>query len=192
MKGAGIQRYYFTYQMSQGSIEYLNEREYLNDFGDTDKSKHHMQRRIVMQGMTGANDKIRLIMTIVPEGMYLGHSCKYIMPINELPLECILGIMNSKLANAFFRCFSTNSNVNGYEIDNIPIPSFSSEQIVEMKENVSLILSKKRNDHQSDTSALEQEIDRLVYVLYGLTNKEVSIIDPMERIVGNEDELFQN
>ena len=190
MKGAGIQRYYYTYQMSQGSIEYLKESAYLMDFGETDKSKHHMQRRIVMQGMTGANDKIRLIMTIVPEGMYLGHSCKYIMPINDLPLECILGVMNSKLANAFFRCFSTNSNVNGYEIDNIPIPAFNSEQIYLMNEKVSSILSMKRRDHQANTSVLENEIDRLVYTLYGLTNKEVSIIDPLEHIVGNDNELF--
>jgi hypothetical protein len=80
MKGAGIQKYYYTFEMSQGQIEYLNEIEYLKKCGNSEKASHHKQDRIVMQGMTGANDKIRLVMTIVPKGMYLGHSCKYILP----------------------------------------------------------------------------------------------------------------
>jgi hypothetical protein len=190
MKGAGIQRYYYTHQMSQGIIEYLLEDKYLREMGQTEKAQHHNSERIVMQGMTGANDAVRLIMTIVPKGMYLGHSCKYIMPIETLPLECILGIMNSKLANAFFRAFSTNSNVNCYEINNIPIPSISAFQSRSIKEKVSTILSKKAVDNSTDTSSLEHEIDCIVYKLYGLTNAEVRVIDPHENIVGPENELF--
>lgn len=192
MKGAGIQRYYYTYQMSQGSIEYLKESDYLRDCGSNEKAKHHLSRRIVMQGMTGANDKIRLVMTIVPEGMYLGHSCKYIMPIEELPLECVLGIMNSKLANAFFRCFSTNSNVNGYEIDNIPIPSFNESQKDSMESMVREVLMLKEHDSQADTNEIESKINRLVYELYGLTNEEVRILDPDERIIGEAGVLFRS
>ena len=43
---------------------------------------------------------------------------------------------------------------------------------------VNLIISTKRNNPVADTSALESEIDRLVYQLYGLTYDEVLIIDP--------------
>lgn len=177
MKGAGIQRYYFTYSMSQGSIEYLKEKEYLEDFGNSEKALHHCQRRVVMQGMTGANDKIRLVMTIVPEGIYLGHSCKYIMPIDELPLECILAIMNSKIANVFFRCFSTNSNVNGYEIENIPIPIVTKSKRQHIITLVDHILTTKKANPQADTSEWEKEIDRLVYELYGLTEEEIKIVE---------------
>ena len=177
MKGAGIQRYYHTFNMSQGSIEYLQEDTYLRDLGTSEKAQHHYSRRIVMQGMTGANDKIRLVMTIVPEGMYLGHSCKYIMPIDELPLECILAIMNSKIANAFFRCFSTNSNVNGYEVENIPIPKIPKDIQSELTEKVSYILSAKQKDNYSKTLDVEQEIDQLVYKLYNLTPEEIAIVE---------------
>lgn len=177
MKGAGIQRYYFTYKMSQGSIEYLKEKEYLAALGTSEKAQHHYHKRIVMQGMTGANDKIRLVMTIVPAGIYLGHSCKYIMQIEELPLECILAIMNSKISNTFFRCFSTNSNVNGYEIENIPIPKINNQTQAVLVAKVTEILSSKKLNPQADTSSLEAEIDRLVYDLYDLTEEEIAIIE---------------
>ncbi|HRM91753.1 MAG TPA: Eco57I restriction-modification methylase domain-containing protein, partial [Thomasclavelia ramosa] len=41
LKGAAIQRYFYTKQMSQGKIEYLDEERYLKDCGNTEKSKHH-------------------------------------------------------------------------------------------------------------------------------------------------------
>ena len=191
MKGAGIQRYYYTFDMSQGSIEYLKEQNYLNDLGDSKKAHHHNYERVVMQGMTGANDKIRLVMTIIPKGIYLGHSCKYIMPIPNLPIECILAIMNSKIANTFFRCFSTNSNVNGYEVEYIPIPKINESYKLWFIKKVQSILCQKQNDYFSDTTKVEHEIDRKIYELYGLTNAEVKIIDPDIYTTGVESELFK-
>lgn len=35
----------------------------------------------------------------------------------------------------------------------------------------------KRDNQDNDTSALESEIDRLVYNLYGLTEEEIAIIE---------------
>lgn len=43
---------------------------------------------------------------------------------------------------------------------------------------VSRILNTKREDSNTDTSIEEQEIDCLVYHLYGLTYDEIRIIDP--------------
>ena len=177
MRGAGIQRYYYTLNMSQGTIEYLKEREYLSSYGSSEKAHHHCSPRIVMQGMTGANDKVRLIMTIIPKGIYLGHSCKYIPHVKGIPLECILAVMNSKAANIFFRCFSTNSNVNGYEIENIPIPYMSQCIQTEIIRKVKSILAMKKENYNSDTSALEDEIDKLVYQLYDLTEEEIYIVE---------------
>ena len=41
---------------------------------------------------------------------------------------------------------------------------------------VNQILTKKKNP-DADTSAMEQEIDRQVYVLYGLTPDEIKIVE---------------
>ena len=124
LKGASIQRYYYTEDMSQGEIEYLDEEKYLSDFSG-EKTIHHSFDRIAMQGMTGANDKIRIVMSLVPKGIYLANSCNYLLPSTDLPAKYLLGLMNSKIINWYFRCFSTNSNVNGYEIESIPVPQVS-------------------------------------------------------------------
>lgn len=177
LKGASIQRYYYTLHMSQGQIDYLEEDKYLSEYGTTEKSSHHKYKRIAMQGMTGANDKIRLVMSIVPQGYYLANSCNYILPLQNIDLYCLLGFLNSKVINWFFRCFSTNSNVNGYEVDNFPIPQLDQNNQIEISEIVKKIISAKSENHASDTSELEQEIDRLVYKAYDLSKDDIKIIE---------------
>lgn len=191
MKGAGIQKYYYTFDMSQGQIEHLKEKEYLKKYGNSEKAHHHETERIVMQGMTGANDKIRLVMAIVPKGMYLGHSCKYILPPIDVSLKCLLGFMNSKLANFFFRCFSTNSNVNGYEIEAIPISRIPQDIATKMENKVTTIMYAKENNHATNTMKEETSIDLFVYHLYGLTYDEVLIVDPKTPIKREDYELIK-
>jgi hypothetical protein len=42
---------------------------------------------------------------------------------------------------------------------------------------VKAIISAKRNSPAADTTALEREIDQLVYALYGLTPEEIAIVE---------------
>ena len=176
LKGAAIQRYYITYRMSQGEIEYLDERRFLSE-NSSEKAFHHEQERLAMQGMTGANDKIRLVMTIVPRGVYLANSCNYIIPTEKLPAKYLLGLMNSRLMNWYFRCFSTNSNVNGYEVENFPMPSDNTDIRRKITELVDDILNLKAINASEDTSRQEQQIDKLVYKLYNLTPEEIAVIE---------------
>lgn len=175
-KGAAIQRYYTTDDMSQGIVEYVNEKKYMKDFPKSEKALHHTYERIAMQGMSGANDKIRLISTLIPSGFYLAHSCNYIIPSNNYDLKWLLGILNSKLANWFFKCFSTNSNVNSYEIEAIPFPLTPKAQQKPIIDLVDSILTAKKKNPTANTSEQEKEIDKRVYDLYGLTKPEINII----------------
>ena len=177
LKGASIQRYYYTHHMSQGQIDYLEEEKYLLEYGNTEKSAHHKYERIAMQGMTGANDKIRLVMSIVPQGYYLANSCNYILPSHLIDLYCLLGFLNSKTINWFFRCFSTNSNVNGYEVDNFPIPQLSPNTQATISELVKKVIDAKRTNSSTDTSAIEKQIDELVYQAYELSKDDIKIIE---------------
>ena len=177
LKGAAIQRYYYTLQMSQGEIEYLDENAYLSDIGASEKAMHHKFTRIAMQGMTGANDKVRIVMSIVPEGFYLANSCNYVFAPEGFDLKALLGILNSRLVNWYFRCFSTNSNVNGYEIDNLPIPCVHQEKQETIRVKVEEVMEIKRANPLVDTTILEAEIDSLVYQLYSLTEEEIRIVE---------------
>lgn len=47
----------------------------------------------------------------------------------------------------------------------------------EVETIVSQILAAKQTDPAADTAALEAEIDRLVYGLYGLTEEEIALVE---------------
>ena len=81
--------------------------------------------------------------------------------------------MNSEIANYVFRCFSTNSNVNGYEVDNLPIPKASFQD----KEAISKLVQKCLNANGDGCEKWEAKIDRLVYSLYNLTEEEIAIVE---------------
>jgi adenine-specific DNA-methyltransferase len=46
---------------------------------------------------------------------------------------------------------------------------------------VKRILAGKARDASTDVSALEQEIDQLVYALYGLTPEEIKIVEEAQK-----------
>ncbi len=46
-----------------------------------------------------------------------------------------------------------------------------------VRSRVDEILAAKGNDPAADVSALENEIDQLVYQLYGLTKEEIAVIE---------------
>jgi len=95
-----------------------------------------------------------------------------------MPFNVVLGLINSKLLNFVFKCKSTSSNVNGYEVDELPIPKNIDETIQkDIEKLVDKILSVKKKDAQADTSELEGKIDQMVYNLYDLTPDEIAIVE---------------
>ena len=85
--------------------------------------------------------------------------------------------------NYIFKQFSTNSNVNGYEVDNLPIVLPIPPLIGTL---ASSIIEAKVIEENTDTSTLENEIDKQVYHLYGLTYDEVLVVDPDTPITREE------
>jgi len=184
IKGAAVQKWFLKEKMSQGDIEYLDYKNYLKD-NTANKSQHFRLKRIVMQGITGVDEKCRLKMTIINPGIFCGNSVNYILIKNKDLSECFLiALLNSKLLNWFFKVFSTNSNVNGYEIDNLPIPKIS---LLEQKVFTDLVnkifVIANTNDYsenifkQDKVHMYEEQIDKLVYNLYGLTKEEIGIVE---------------
>ena len=179
VKGAQIQRYFVTDTPSQGLVEYVNSKEYLKDFSKSKKSLHHQNKRICLQGISGANDKTRIISTIINENVFCANSCNYIISKvtnKSVSIFTLLGLFNSKLTNWIFRKTSTNSNVNCYEVNNLKIPKNLSLHNLSIESIVSNILdSKKKN-----LNTIEQEslLDLIVYKIYGINFNDVKIIDP--------------
>lgn len=128
LKGAGIQRWFFPLKMSQGKEEYLFHKEFLKN-NNGPRAKHHKDSRIVMQGITGVDEKIRLKSNILVPGVFCGHSVNYLIfnnPVQNEEIRFYLSLLNSSCLNWFFKKFSTNSNVNSYEVNNLPVVKYKS------------------------------------------------------------------
>jgi hypothetical protein len=89
-----------------------------------------------------------------------------------------LGIINSTAAHAFLKSHR-RSNIHLYPDDwkQLPIPTATQDQQAEIEERVEKILAQKKENPEADVSALEVEIDQLVYKLYDLTPEEIAIVE---------------
>lgn len=128
-----------------------------------------------MQGITGVNEKHRLKLALIDNNEFCANSANYIIENNKLKIEYIIGVLNSKLMNWFFKKLSTNSNVNGYEIDNLPIKISNENDLIK---NVSEYLKiKELNSNKENIELFEKNIDRIVYDIYGLKEEDIKHIE---------------
>lgn len=171
LRGAQVQKYYTTNDISQGEIFYLRDESFLqNNRGE--RSEHHNRKRIVMQGITGINEKWRLKMTMINPPYFCANSVNYLIPPVDNDLDYfLLGVLNSKLINWYFSKQSTNSNVNGYEVDGIPIKEGTKAQQLEVISAVKKVLN-----NPEDVGEI-QKIDHVIYDIYGITDYEIPIIE---------------
>jgi hypothetical protein len=96
-------------------------------------------------------------------------------------LKYLLSILNSKLIDYYYfnKHKSTKtvfSEIQARSVSELPI-KYSNKQALFIT-LVDQILSFKKENPQSDTTILEQQIDNLVYKLYDLTYEEVKVVDP--------------
>jgi adenine-specific DNA-methyltransferase len=180
LRGANIDRYTSKTNISQGENLYID-----NDILHSIKKindKLFYSERIVMQGITGVNERVRLKMNLIKDA-YCANSTNYLTFKNEVNPKFFLALFNSKLMNYVFKQFSTNSNVNGYEVENLPIRINLPDQITHI---VDSIIKAKSIDISANTSDLESQIDLLVYKLYGLSYDEIKTVDPETPITNEE------
>lgn len=176
VKGAIIDRYLVRRTMSQGEIMFLDAKNYLaNNHGD--RSAHHKCQRIVLQGITGVNERIRLKMTLVEPGTFCANSVNYII-INDSQLlpEYLLGVLNSRILNFVFSLTSTNSNVNGYEVDNLPVVIAEHGTQAEVASLVRKIIAAKESHAGMSTDKLEQKVEQIVGSIYHLSDEQIARI----------------
>ncbi|MTJ23507.1 type II restriction endonuclease [Dolichospermum sp. UHCC 0352] len=96
-------------------------------------------------------------------------------------LKYLLAILNSKLSEWYFNQISTTTGMGTnrwkkYKIEMLPIKEPTETEELLLETIVNQILAAKKSDPKADTTALETEIDQLVYQLYELTAEEIKII----------------
>ena len=108
----------------------------------------------------------------------------------------ILGLLNSTLIDWYFSFIGKpKGKVREYfnrPLSEIPIPRATNKQQEPIIFQINSILSVKNENQRNDTSNMENEIDILVYHLYGLTYDEILIVDPETPITREEYEKRSN
>ena len=134
--------------------------------------------RIVMQQVSNQNQPFRTKAFLSPSGYICGNSTNGLTPVSsKVNIRYYLGLINSKAFNYYFDYFSFTNHITAAELKNIPLPFASVEQQKAIASMVNDVLAKKKANAYADTTALEKEIDKKVYELYGLTDGEIKIIE---------------
>jgi hypothetical protein len=114
------------------------------------------------------------------DGNYYAEATTFLMTGEKL--KYLLAILNSQLSAWYFNQISTTTGMGTnrwkkYKIEMLPIKEPTEIEELSLEKIVDQILIAKKADPNADTSALEAEIDQMVYQLYNLTAEEIKIIE---------------
>ena len=98
----------------------------------------------------------------------------------------MLGLLNSSLFFAYAKKVFVEKQGGWFEVqpdglEAFPISASSPEKQKAVERLVDRILAAKQRDAEADTSALEGDLDKLVYALYGLTPDEIELVKETTR-----------
>jgi hypothetical protein len=111
---------------SQGRAVFVKTSQFLSGARPDSKALHHRHRRIGFQRKSPQNNFRRLIATPISAGTFLLESVSYIPEhLCSIPLELVLAVLNSNLAEWYFRLGSTNAMIGEYQVKNLPCPVFA-------------------------------------------------------------------
>ncbi|WP_027402152.1 Eco57I restriction-modification methylase domain-containing protein [Aphanizomenon flos-aquae] len=135
--------------------------------------------------ITWGNLALNAQYSFVDKDLYLCAPCPIITPANKY----ILAVLNSPVSDYYIRKLGVTRNGGYFEykpmfVEQLPVPQISAEkQEIFIKKAEKIIPLKSQG---KDTTALEQQIDNMVYKLYELTYEEVKIIDPENTLTEKE------
>ena len=118
------------------------------------------------------------------KGEFASANTNMVYDLKQYDYKFLLGYFNSKLFEYVYKTmFGGISMLGSIQVQAPQIrkslipkltPSLRQQPIIE---KVDALLKMKENNPNIDTSAIEQQIDQLVYALYNLTPEEIAIIE---------------
>jgi len=185
-RGAHIGRY-LIHPPKQGGYYYLNKAYFLGEKkGKQTKAYDHKNPRIGYQRGAALDNWRRIVATIIPEGIFFADTINYIVPPQNVSIRYLLAVLNSTLLEWRFRLTSATNHVNSYEIDlnnekdrnRHDKLAYLVEQIININMRLPMVnTDDDKTMYLRQIDAMEQEIDNLVYELYGMTEEEIKVVE---------------
>lgn len=137
---------------------------------------NYEQPKILIQYIRKLSMPVRLVCALDLDGEYYPlNNFSFVISENGSSLKVLLAILNARLMNWYFSNTFVDYNIKPKYIEQLPLPALIKSPEIEMK--ISEIISLKAKNKEIATADLENQIDQLVYQLYGLTEAEIKIIE---------------
>lgn len=137
--------------------------------------------KIYFQRMRKISLYPRVVAAYDDKGIHGLYTCSVIYPMETttISLKYILGLLNSQLINIWYKNYDTDIEIKLTSVKKIPIPladKLDEDQIIDI---VDQMIQKKENEPKSDTKELQSLLDKLVYKIFRLSEKEVEMIEAL-------------
>jgi predicted RNA methylase len=153
--------------------------DYCKGIANPRNPKYFVGRRLLIREITNP----RIFAAITDYEMYNDPAILIVKDSPKYSIIVLLAIFNSKLATFYHFNHSPKSTKGAFpkiliqDVKDFPIPTYSPKEESALNALVNQILKAKSTNPNADTSALEHEIDQLVYELYDLTPDEIAIVE---------------
>ncbi len=189
LKGVEVGKFRLNDKLSQGKREWFDEEMFLKS--NASRSMVELER-IATQRITGVDEKWRVVAARTRPRSYFADSTNSVVIQEDAPCELpfILALLNSRFVQWRFKLTSTNNNVATNELEALPmLMNDTSQSIDECAVRLESLWDRlKAANSQPAKAAAQREIenwerrlDQLVYELYGLTDKEIAIVEDATR-----------
>jgi Alw26I/Eco31I/Esp3I family type II restriction m6 adenine DNA methyltransferase len=194
IKGVQIGKFRINKKLSQGKIEFFDEKKFLKD-GRNSKNVVN-KSRIAIQRITGVDEKLRIVSTIIHPKAYFADSTNsfQLSETTNYNIHYVLGLLNSQLYQWRFKLTSSNNNVSTNELLSMPfrLIDFSDNKDIQIHNKIASLvnqiitlneekqqtkLGSQLDQIQSQINYLEDKVNRLVYELYSLTDEEIAVVE---------------
>lgn len=178
------------YNLTWNGKEYI---DYCNGIANPRNPSFFVGKRMLVREITNPS----IFAALIEIEAYNDPSIIIVKESRDYPIEILVGIMNSKLATFFHFNHSPKATKGAFpkilvqDIKEFPLPKVNSDEKKILMRLVDDVTTIKKGKSIADTSALENQIDFLVYHLYGLTYDEVLIVDPETPISREEYEAYK-
>jgi hypothetical protein len=193
LKGVEVGQYEIHRKLQQGHKEWFDERRFLRH---ENLKPVIAERRIATQRITGVDERLRVVATVFNPPAYFADSTNSITVTvgSRYRLEYLLGLLNSRLTQWRFKLTSTNNNVATNELESLPFRRINFSDATDKSRHDAMVgkvegmlaakkalagakTEKDKTYYEGKCAALDRQIDKLVYELYGLTEAEIAIVE---------------